>query len=81
MKHTYTDTIRRVYPEDGDGASLEVKPYPDAPDTALVIDISRDETSKEWFGSDIRNCSMSPGFARALGLCLIRAADEMENKK
>lgn len=74
MNSPVTDVIRRVWVENED-AHLEIRPFPDAPDTALEITTASHAGSKSWFG-DI--CiTMSPEYAKELGKALIAAADEM----
>lgn len=69
-----TETLLRVYAEDGKGACLEIGEWPDAPGFLELR--TPNPTSKEWFGE--MGMSMSPDFAAALGQALIRAAAEMK---
>lgn len=75
LKNPTTDVIHRVWVEN-ENAHLEIRPFPDAPDTALEVTTSSHDGSKHWFG-DV-SITMSPAYARELGKALIAAANEMQ---
>lgn len=68
--------IRRVFDEYGDGACLEVGPWPDAPDTALEIRTVSDDSVK-YYGKV--NITISRKCAKALGEALIAASQDRSN--
>lgn len=74
MKNPLVESVKRVWVE-GEKAFLEIRPYPEAPETALEI-ATTTEKSSEWF--DKISIPMSPEYARALGEALIAAANEFK---
>lgn len=69
------DTIRRIQNEDG--MCLDVRPWPESPDVIALM--NSNESSREYFGNI--EISMSPEFARELGLALLKCADEIKFKE
>ena len=69
------DVIRRVYAK-GEKAFLEVRPWPDAPDTAIELH-SSGEVNEEYWGKFFLTLSKSD--AQALGEALIAAANELRS--
>lgn len=72
-----TDTIRRVQNEDG--YTLDIRPWPDAPDTTVALMNSSSNTSKKYFGTI--EVVMNTEFARQIGEALIQCADELDESK
>lgn len=70
MSKVSIDVIRRVY-QDDEGVFLEVSPDPDI--FGIRVHATKGKNS-EWFG-DV-DFSVSKDVARALGMALIRCADD-----
>lgn len=70
-----TDKIHRVQNEDG--ATIDVRPWPDAPTSVAIMNSG--QNSKEYFG-DMSEFAMSTEFARAIGYALIGCANEIDGE-
>ena len=74
MYEVVTDIIRRI--QNKDGRSLDIRPWPDAPDCVAIM--AEGGENKEWFGQV--ELSMDADFARQVGEAIIACADEISNK-
>jgi hypothetical protein len=75
-KEATVDVFRRIYDSYGDGCSLELRPWPDSPETALELH-THDEESKKYYG-DLR-LTMNLDFAEALANALLAAVAELRS--
>ena len=74
MANSLVESLKRVW-VDKERVFLEVRRYPEAPETSLEIATSTPQAD-QWFGKI--SLPMSPEYARALGEALIAMADEFK---
>ncbi len=73
-RNPLVETVKRVW-VDNERVFLEVRPYPEAPETSIEIATTTPQAD-QWFGKT--SLTMSPEYARALGESLIAMADEFK---